>query len=99
MVSASALASASAWALASAWTSASALASASSLGLGLRLGLSLSLGLGLSLVYQILYSRMLCEGSPLFFYTASGPVAPTGLYQGDCGLRRQTAGQTAQPRL
>ena len=38
-----------------------------------------------------LYSRMLCEGSPLFFYTALGPVTKPGLWQG--ALRVACAGR------
>ena len=30
---------------------------------------------------HILYSRMLCEGSPLLFYTPWGPVTPMGMYR------------------
>ncbi len=52
------------------------------------------LGLGLGL-----YSRMLCEGSPLLFHTTSGPVTPPGMYQCVCRVAQQTAGQTAGCRL
>ena len=42
---------------------------------------------------------MLCEGSPLFLYTAWGPVAPTGMYQGALRLTRaRRADRRADPR-
>ena len=46
---------------------------------------------------------MLCEGSPLLFYTPWGPVTPLGMYRGARRLVQQTgepgepAGQPGQP--
>ena len=33
---------------------------------------------------------MLCEGSPLLFYTPWGPVTPMGMYRGARRLRQRT---------
>ena len=44
--------------------------------------------------YCIYYSRMLCEGSPLLFYTPWGPVTPMGMYRG----ARRLPQQTGEPR-
>ena len=39
---------------------------------------------------MIYNSRMLCEGSPLLFYTPWGPVTPMGMYRGARRLSQQT---------
>ena len=46
----------------------------------------------------ILYSRMLCEGSPLLFYTPWGPVTPMGMYRGARRLSQQTGERTGELR-
>ena len=38
---------------------------------------------------------MLCEGSPLLFYTPWGPVTPMGMYRGARRLSQRT-GQTGE---
>ena len=43
-----------------------------------------------------IYSRMLCEGSPLLFYRTSGPVTPPGMYQGGGRPGWLPAGQGGQ---
>ena len=39
---------------------------------------------------------MLCEGSPLLFYTPSGPVTPMDMYRGARRLAQQTGEQTGE---
>ena len=41
---------------------------------------------------------MLCEGSPLLFYTPWGPVTPMGMYRGARRLTHRTGEQTGPPR-
>ena len=47
--------------------------------------------------FVIYNSRMLCEGSPLLFYTAWGPVTPPGMYQGAGRLNQCPVGGPAGP--
>ena len=46
----------------------------------------------------MIYSRMLCEGSPLLFHTPWGPVTPLGMYQGARRLDQRTGERRAQSR-
>ena len=46
---------------------------------------------------HILYSRMLCEGSPLLFYTPWGPVTPMGMYRGARRLSQRTGESRGVP--
>ena len=39
---------------------------------------------------------MLCEGSPLLFYTPWGPVTPMGMYRGARRLTQQTGERTGE---
>ena len=39
---------------------------------------------------------MLCEGSPLLFYTPWGPVTPMGMYRGAPRLPQRTGEQTGE---
>ena len=41
---------------------------------------------------------MLCEGSPLLFYTPWGPVTPMGMYRRAPRLTYRTGEQTGEPR-
>ena len=41
---------------------------------------------------------MLCEGSPLLFYTPWGPVTPMGMYRGARRLDQQTGERTGESR-
>ena len=41
---------------------------------------------------------MLCEGSPLLFYTPWGPVTPMGMYRGARRLDQQTGERTGETR-
>ena len=49
-------------------------------------------------IYIYIYSRMLCEGSPLFFYTLWGPVTASGTSHSARRLPRCPVGRPAADR-